>query len=193
MTILKIMLASKNPGKIKQFKLFLEELGIDLAYDNISVIEDGKTEKENAIKKAKEYKRAHKEIILSDDAGIYFDALGNKPGLEARRWMGHFSEDVSDEEWLLHVTNELKSYKTNTGYIKACWCIYSDRIYTKEIKINFEYTTNPMKGYTKGFPLSALLIDKKTKEPLYNKDITTRCDELRDQFREFLKEAKIIE
>jgi len=129
---------------------------------------------------------------LSDDASVHFNALDGAPGVEARRWMGKFDENVDDETWLKHVLKELKKAKQDkTGYYKVCWSIISknnpNKFYLHEFKIPFEITLNPIRPFAKGFPMSALQIDPKTKKPYMEKTISQRCEDIRKEFYKFIR------
>ncbi|MBI3379622.1 XTP/dITP diphosphatase [Candidatus Gottesmanbacteria bacterium] len=87
----KLLIASKNPGKIKEIKDIL--LGIpyeikslnDIGLD-IDVEETGKTFAENAILKAKTIGEKTGLITLADDSGLEVDALNGKPGIHSARY-----------------------------------------------------------------------------------------------------------
>ena len=71
----KIVLATKNKGKIREIKAMLEDLNMEILslndYNNLpEVKEDGKTFSENALKKAKIVSEHTSEIVLSDDSGL---------------------------------------------------------------------------------------------------------------------------
>ena len=78
------ILASKNKGKLKEFKEKLKPFGIEVisqseAGINIEVQETGATYSENAILKAKAiFELTHKPVI-SDDSGLEIEYLGGKP------------------------------------------------------------------------------------------------------------------
>ena len=74
-----VLLASKNPGKIRNFTMAFAELGIACRpVDSVTALkieEHAVTPEENALLKA----RAHWQpgtIVLGDDAGLEIDALG---------------------------------------------------------------------------------------------------------------------
>ena len=193
-----ILIATQNPGKIELFKQLLSELDIEIIFPEkkIKVIEDRKTIRANSLKKAKNYRDEYNCFVLGDDASVHFNALNGAPGVEARRWMGKFDENVDDNTWLKHVLSELKkSKKDNTGYFKACWTIFSknnpNKFYLHEFKIPFEITLNPIVPFVKGFPVSALQLDPITKKPYMNKTIKHRCDDIRYEFHQFIR--KVIE
>jgi len=76
----KIILASSNKDKLKQIKIYLDDLNLDIALPdyNIDIKEGDKSLKDNAIKKALEYSRQYKRtIILATDGGAKIPYLGS--------------------------------------------------------------------------------------------------------------------
>ncbi len=133
---MKIVLASNNKGKITEFKKLLK--GVDVvAYCEIlgsyEVIEDGKTFKQNAIKKAKEIyeKIADDEIIvISDDSGISVPLLGNEPGIYSARYAKVGASDKQNNKKLIEKLNDLGVERT-AAYYTACICIvYKNEVFT---------------------------------------------------------------
>lgn len=87
----RLVLATKNPGKVLELKEILRHLPIEVVacsdYPGIpDVVEDGDTFEENAIKKAQAVARATGEIALADDSGLEVDALGGRPGVHSARF-----------------------------------------------------------------------------------------------------------
>ena len=85
-----IIIASGNTEKIKETQeilkeyevISMKELGIEA-----DVKEDGKTFRENAIKKAKTIaKLLNKKICIADDSGIEIEYLNGFPGVYTKRW-----------------------------------------------------------------------------------------------------------
>jgi XTP/dITP diphosphohydrolase len=91
---MKILLGTHNENKFRQFKkifnsldksieLFsLNDLGI-----NEEVEEDSDILSENAKKKAKYYGEKSGLLTLSDDLGLFIEALNGDPGVHAKRWL----------------------------------------------------------------------------------------------------------
>jgi len=87
----KILIATTNKGKLKEFKALLSEINVEtLSLDDmeekIEVEEDKKTFLENAIKKAKEYANFYKLPVIAEDAGLEVEALNNYPGVYSARF-----------------------------------------------------------------------------------------------------------
>jgi len=88
----RILLATSNSGKLRDFAGAAAPLGIAIAnIPNFSslpeVAEDGATFEENARKKAESYSLAVPgEMVLADDSGLEIDALGGAPGVHSARY-----------------------------------------------------------------------------------------------------------
>jgi len=101
----KIVIGSGNQHKIEEIKAFFADLdfnfeGLDPELDLPEVIEDGKSYKENALKKARQRAEELNEIVLADDSGLSVDYLDGAPGIYSARFGG---EDLNDEEKYLKV------------------------------------------------------------------------------------------
>jgi XTP/dITP diphosphohydrolase len=103
----RILIATSNPGKLRDFAGAAAPLGIEIAsIPNLAslpaVIEDGATFEENARKKAESYSRVvPAEIVLADDSGLEVDALNGAPGVHSARYAAeapHLINDNTDDE-----------------------------------------------------------------------------------------------
>ena len=103
----RILIATSNPGKIRDFAGAASALGIEVAaLPNFAslppVIEDGATFEANARKKAESYSRhAAGELVIADDSGLEVDALGGAPGVHSARYAAdepHIAETNTDDE-----------------------------------------------------------------------------------------------
>jgi XTP/dITP diphosphohydrolase len=91
-TISKILVATTNPGKLKEIS---EMLDSDIEFKSLAdfpgvkeVEEDGKTFSENARKKALGYAKQTGLWTLADDSGLMVDALDGAPGVHSARFSG---------------------------------------------------------------------------------------------------------
>jgi XTP/dITP diphosphohydrolase len=88
----RILIATSNAGKLRDFAGAATPLGIEIAvipgFASLpAVVEDGLTFEDNARKKAEEYSRhAAGEIVLADDSGLEVDALNGAPGVHSARY-----------------------------------------------------------------------------------------------------------
>ncbi|MBC8335650.1 MAG: RdgB/HAM1 family non-canonical purine NTP pyrophosphatase [Anaerolineales bacterium] len=105
--MLKLLLASQNPGKLIEMKFILQDLPIeiitpaDLGLD-LHVEENGQTYASNAALKAKAFMQASGLIALGDDSGLEVDALDGAPGLFSARYApGPNADDGDRRNFLL--------------------------------------------------------------------------------------------
>lgn len=95
-----LLLATSNPGKIREYRSLLDGLGyqiISLTERGISevVVETGHSYEQNARLKAITYSGLSRCITLADDSGLEVDALQGEPGVHSARFAG---EAATDEE-----------------------------------------------------------------------------------------------
>jgi guanylate kinase/non-canonical purine NTP pyrophosphatase (RdgB/HAM1 family) len=105
---MKAVLASGNPGKLRELTAILAPLGLELAAQSTLGIgsppETGSTFLENALIKARHAARVSGLPALADDSGIEVDALDGRPGVRSARFAG---EDASDADNLHKLLAEL--------------------------------------------------------------------------------------
>jgi XTP/dITP diphosphohydrolase len=103
----RILIATSNPGKIRDFAGAASKYEIEIApLPNFSVLpsvlEDGSTFEANARKKAEAYSRyAPGELVIADDSGLELDALGGAPGVHSARYAAdepHMAEANTDDD-----------------------------------------------------------------------------------------------
>lgn len=90
----KIIFATGNEGKMREVRMILEDLGVEVlslkeAGIHVDVEENGTTFEENAVIKATEIAKMTGEIVLADDSGLEVDALDKEPGVQSARYMGY--------------------------------------------------------------------------------------------------------
>ncbi len=117
----RIILATKNKGKIREVKAMLEDLNIEILslndYKNIpEVKEDGKSFSENALKKAKIVSEHTGEMVLSDDSGLEVEYLGGEPGVYSARYSGDDATDSSNIKKLLERLEGVSIEKRNASF-----------------------------------------------------------------------------
>ena len=128
----RILVATSNAGKIRDFSGAAARFGVEIAaITNFAslpaVIEDGTTFEANARKKAEEYSRyVAGEIVISDDSGLEVDALGGAPGVHSARYAAdepHAAESNTDDDLNNRkLIREIKQVPLNkrTGRF-VCW------------------------------------------------------------------------
>jgi XTP/dITP diphosphohydrolase len=103
--MLKLVLASKNLGKIAEFERMLGQqanlvkvLGLNDFPEMPDVEESGKTLSENARLKAQAIAKFTNLPALADDSGLFIDALNGDPGVLSARWAGYQGESSQERD-----------------------------------------------------------------------------------------------
>jgi XTP/dITP diphosphohydrolase len=93
-----LVLATRNPGKLREFQRMLAPAGVQVAPlpDDVELPpEVGETFQANALPKAVAAAAATGQTAIADDSGIEAQALGGRPGVRSARYAG---ETATDEE-----------------------------------------------------------------------------------------------
>ena len=134
-----ILLASNNKNKQKELLKIFQESGckhtLIVNKDIPDVIEDRNTIEENAKKKAEEYYEIFKSPIISDDSGLFVDALDGRPGVHSKRYAGLNSTDVENNQKLI---SELKTADNLSAFFKTVLCYFDG--------LNFLTSEGALKG-----------------------------------------------
>ena len=106
----RVVLATGNPGKLRQFSELLDASGLALVRQSDFGIEPppetGSTFLENSLIKARNAARLTGLPAIADDSGIEVDALGGRPGLYSARYAG---EGASDDQNLRKMLLEMEN------------------------------------------------------------------------------------
>jgi XTP/dITP diphosphohydrolase len=105
MAIARLILASSNPGKLREFRRLLAPLAIDVIaqaeLDIPDALEPHVTFVENALAKAR-HASAHASLpALADDSGLCVPALGGAPGVQSARYAGEPKSDARNNAKLI--------------------------------------------------------------------------------------------
>lgn len=116
----RLVLASGNPGKLKELSALLEDLGYELHAQsefNVSeVAETGTTFVENAIIKARHAAAETGLPALADDSGIEVDALDGAPGVYSARFSGPAASDATNNALLVEKLRDVPSRQRSARY-----------------------------------------------------------------------------
>jgi XTP/dITP diphosphohydrolase len=102
----KLLLATNNKGKVREYKHMLKDLPFELVSlaelgINTEVDEVGESLEENARLKATVLSRESQLLTLADDSGLEVDVLGGEPGRLSARYAGEGASDRDRVEYLL--------------------------------------------------------------------------------------------
>ena len=112
-----MVLASGNPGKIREIARLLTPLGLEIvpqdAFGVAPAEEPHPTFVENALAKARHAAAATGLPALADDSGICVAALGGAPGVHSARYAGPAASDADNNARLLDQMSEISDRRAH--------------------------------------------------------------------------------
>ena len=116
----KIVIASSNKGKIKEFQSYFDSFGLILIPQKemgVSDIEEtGKTYVENSILKARHASKVTGLPAIADDSGLSVEYLDGQPGIYSARFSGPGSDDKKNRNLLLKKLEGVPFEKRHASY-----------------------------------------------------------------------------
>ena len=166
---MKVLFATSNPAKVRNYKEELSKKGIELLTlkdidISIPVEESGKNAIENAYIKAKAYYDELGMPTIGMDNNLFIEGLPDElqPGVFVRRIGG---KELNDDEMIEYYTKLVKEYG---GKLKARW-VYGMVLITNNETYEFNWSYNDFylvsevnKKRNPGYPLDSISIDEKT-------------------------------
>jgi len=117
-----LLIATTNPGKraeiesiLKRYSLWIISLNDLSSYP--TVVEDGVTFEENALKKARTLAEFSGRVTLADDSGLEVDALGGAPGIHSARCGGEEADDIRNNQKLLRALAGVPEDKRTARFV----------------------------------------------------------------------------
>ena len=115
---MKLVLASKNPKKLKEMNEILSGMGVEVCLQadvgiDVDVEETGTTFEENSLLKARAVMEASGLPAIADDSGLCVDALNGAPGVYSARYGGEGLDDTGRYRLLL---SSMPMGKPRSGY-----------------------------------------------------------------------------
>ena len=117
----KIILASNNKGKIREFNAMLEGVYEVVSMSDMNVEEVpeiGLTFVENALIKARNASAQSGLPALADDSGIVVDALNGAPGIYSARFTGEHGDDEANTQKVLRDMSQIPDGHRSARF----WC-----------------------------------------------------------------------
>lgn len=142
---MKIVAATTNAGKVREFREVLEELGFEIvsmrdAGLDLEIEETGSTYKENALIKARAVAMMCDCAVLADDSGLCVDALDGAPGLYSARFAGDGADDADRNRKLLEALEGEEN--RHAEYVSCIAFVFPDgRELTAEARVEGEILT----------------------------------------------------
>ncbi|WP_313891665.1 XTP/dITP diphosphatase [Psychrobacillus sp.] len=120
----KIIIATKNKGKAKDFEALFGPLGYDVltlhdVADDMDVEETGTTFEENAVLKATALANHLQTIVIADDSGLEIDALEGRPGIYSARYAGEAKSDEANMEKVLEELQNVEKQQRTARFVCA--------------------------------------------------------------------------
>jgi len=167
---MKILIATKNPGKVREIKFFLgsgfEAISFSELVDAPDVEETGKTFEDNAILKAKKYFEWSGIPTVADDSGLEIDYLNGEPGVKSRRWpsfaeasAGKLGREKTDQELIDMALERLKGVprEKRTAHLVAVGAYYDGKNLITERGSTDGYIVEEQKAQCEpGYPFRAI-------------------------------------
>ena len=130
----KLVLATRNSGKIIEFRRILEEIApgavelisVDQFPNLVDVEETGSTFEENSLLKARYTSKATGLPAIADDSGLCIDALGGAPGIFSARWAGKHGDDQANLEKVLEQLKDVPEEKRGAHFLCVASLVLPD-------------------------------------------------------------------
>jgi XTP/dITP diphosphohydrolase len=122
----RLVIATANEGKLREFRALLADLPFDLA--SLSALgltvpeETGVTFSSNALLKARHAAAATGAAAIADDSGLEVDALGGAPGIRSARYAGEAADDAANNAKLIAALEGLPIEERRARY--RCALVY---------------------------------------------------------------------
>jgi XTP/dITP diphosphohydrolase len=148
--IKEMIIATGNIHKIEEIKSVLKDLYIEIiAMTSFpkypKIVENGKTLKENAIKKAKEAAAFFKKWTIADDSGLEVDYLNGDPGVYSARYAGKNCSYDDNNKKLLGALEGVSKEKRTANFRTVIAISNPDgKIYLADGKISGTITSQVM-------------------------------------------------
>lgn len=119
-----LVIATKNAKKLHELKRYLRSVKADvISLEGFAktprIVENGKTFKENAAKKAIVISRFVKGLAIGDDSGLAVKALGWAPGIRSSRFAGSAKSDKANNRKVLRLLEGVPRGKRQAKFVCA--------------------------------------------------------------------------
>lgn len=127
----KIVFATGNEGKMKEIRLILSDLGMEIlsmkeAGADMDIEENGSSFAENAEIKARAVWEKTGGIVLADDSGLVVDYLNGEPGIYSARYLGEDTPYETKNQMILDRVKEATGEERSARFICAIAAVLPD-------------------------------------------------------------------
>ena len=121
----KIVFATGNAGKVKEIRMILADLGMEVlsmkeAGIRLDIEEDGTTYEENALIKARAVAAHTDAIVMADDSGLEVDALNKEPGVYSARYLGEDTPYSIKNAEIIKRLEGLEGEQRSARFVRHC-------------------------------------------------------------------------
>ncbi|MDD4494154.1 MAG: XTP/dITP diphosphatase [Eubacteriales bacterium] len=147
----RLIVATRNKGKIAEIKRLLEGLPFDVismeqAGMEAEIEETGNSFQENSAIKAKAVFDAVGGVVLADDSGLEVDYLNGAPGIYSSRFAGEGASDSDRVIKLLALLDGVPKEKRAARFVCAATVILEDGTMLQEQAVRDGYIADEPKG-----------------------------------------------
>jgi XTP/dITP diphosphohydrolase len=129
----RIVIATRNPGKLAELARILEATGLDVALATLAefpgapeVAETGRTFADNALLKARSAASFSGLPAVADDSGLCVDALNGMPGVLSARWSGRHGDDQANLDLVLAQISDVPDAERGAQFVCAAALVLPD-------------------------------------------------------------------
>lgn len=127
----KIIFATTNEGKMKEIRMIMKDLDVELlslkdADIHVDIEENGKTFEENAIIKAKTICELTGEMVLADDSGLEVDYMDKAPGVFSARYLGEDTPYEVKNKAIIERLKDAKGSERSARFVCAIAAVFPD-------------------------------------------------------------------
>ena len=191
----KLLIATKNKGKILELKKFLSDIPVELVsladvgiYDDVE--ETGETYKANSQLKAIFYAKKSGLPAVADDGGLEIKALGGAPGVRSRRWLGY---EATDEELLNHLQKVSLSLPDNNRSaafkVVLSFATPAGKAWSVTGEVRGEIAKHPFKKELAGYPYRSFFYLPKLQKFYFESELTP--EEMKQYNHRFIAVQKL--
>jgi XTP/dITP diphosphohydrolase len=138
----RVVLATRNPGKLAELRRILAPHEIDLVslleFPGLpDVVETGATFEENALLKARAAAIGTGLLAVADDSGLAVEALNGMPGVLSARWAGRHRDDAANLQLVLDQVGDVPDERRGAAFVCAAAVVAPDgreRVVTADVR-----------------------------------------------------------
>ncbi len=132
--MVKLLVASNNPGKLRELQQILDAAGIaGVELVPLSAVEPypepretGRTFADNALIKARAGVAHTGLATLADDSGLAVEELSGMPGVLSARWSGRHGDDAANNQLLLAQLADVPAERRQAAFVSVCALVTPD-------------------------------------------------------------------